>query len=515
MVVSTPVIGWAQADADRASFKSDIGDVVLSAYWKKINPEQIIKEREANPNSYPVTFNDLGLVVKNSQAEKLGLTIHCKVSKTPSDEGANGKIHWVDRDGKAHVSEVEPGAIGISYFPGFDVTAWYLNHGQRDAKWDATVVTALQSQSKDAKLADAFWHKVMELGYKPDPLSKISGLIIAMSRQDIPRAIAFAEAIGPLKDIPANLVDMQDWYRLAAVTGNPDWLNQAVDACKITQPDPVMALRARQLMEAQKGFSKENECKNLKPPSELAKTMKRTSFLGDAVIDSSWVFEKHPVNYGNEDDWLARIFAQAHVANTKNQRFVPHGNSAMPDHRFNAWIGPKKRARDMDISMTVEFLPLNDNRDRSKFHRHAMMALTTRSSNQQSEGIPWDTQVIGFCINYLSLYETDKSNLAVIAPSKQKLNYFMLMDNPITEANYNVASLKHSPSPLRPQFPILRGQDFKIRMVRVGTQAELFLNGHRIALVHVPLDRTDIGLGMFVCGTQITFETLDYADVLE
>ena len=95
-----------------------LNKAVLSAYWKKINPEKIIKEMEANIASHPVAFLDLAHISKGSQAEKLGITPHCMITKMPMHEGSDGKLHWVDKEGKVHSSKVEAGKFGFSHYPG-------------------------------------------------------------------------------------------------------------------------------------------------------------------------------------------------------------------------------------------------------------------------------------------------------------------------------------------------------------------------------------------------------------
>jgi len=505
LLLLTLTVHAAPDQKAKAVFKSEVKKEDLSESWKKLNSEALIKKIEASPKVHPPVFRPILAVERRSQAEGLGVTAGCKVVLFPNEPDSEGKFHWIDLEGNYHASVVKPGLVGVDCKPIVNLVNWYVSQGKRNVKWDAMVVAALQSLGQDVRIADAMWAKALQLGYTPDHLSNLSGMAIAMHLGDIPRAEAFAEAYGPLEWAPKALLFPNAWHKLANLTANPKWWTNAAEGWEIALPGHEYCKSLREIAEVQTELAKQNEGKLTKSPSELADTMKRTSWLKreDRLIAAYW-------NIGTSDDLLNNSLAAAEKLPPEAKEFPELKDSIAMETYTKGWTGPKKPVRDVDVTITFKVNPLTaPDFAKSQYVRELCLGLVNGNSKDQRNykgQFPNEAQALTIAINYNGYLQPEYCNVEAMLPGTTKTGRAILHDNPLKPEG-------HQPSRLMPDESLKRDEFHTLRLVRVGPQAEAILNGKRISLVYVHPRCDEMGLATFRSGIAMSIKSIK-ADIL-
>lgn len=463
-------------------------------------PECGAYPRFAEPDS---PFAKLGIPVGSvleRQRSTRFLAYPFKYELDPATLGDSAdKLVWVTPENERRETVVPPGRLGFHFNSYRNMPNWYLRHGQRNPKWDRLVLLALQRQALDQALAESCWAAAVDHGYRPDLLSSWSGMMLALANDEFDRAEAFAEFVVPFEsgssptDFPITPFDIN---QLALLTGNPRWFTEAGESL-LTDPEYSEHLpNFRHQIELARDVPAVTP-----PPSVLARDMKRESFLMDADTSPLKGFK----NYGHG----VSLHEQAAMAHHKGKEDFPEYRfEAGLDHYSNYFFSPAEPVRDIDFEIRFRAEPAPAPRYRPKsYNRVFTVGLADRGPSEVRDiGPRADSRLLVANLSFDSFDMLDLPvwNIGLNAKVRQP---FLIVKS----------GLGRDPGPLliptSPPYLHDPKRFHTLRFVRVGAQAEALLDGRRLALVQVPLDRRNPGIFLRVVGCTVTVTSLK-ADTL-
>lgn len=179
-----------------AVFPEAMSDAVFERRAEALRRQHPKAVREAGPN-WPVDGCLVSTIVPGSQAERIGIRpddfmlafgdtrIYGAVDFN-NERRKVTQVLWVQTPGQPkRPVKIEPGLVGVTYHGTTVRHRWYLDHGQRDARWDELMVlAALTAYSEDADFAAEAIRRAVARGYAPDEFTDalISWVLLARGR---------------------------------------------------------------------------------------------------------------------------------------------------------------------------------------------------------------------------------------------------------------------------------------------------------------------------------------------
>jgi hypothetical protein len=324
-------------------------------------------------------------------------------------------------------------------------------------------------------------------------------MLLALATDEFERAGAFAEAVAPF-GIASSASDFpiipEDVYQLALLTGNPHWFLKDGESLLA---DPVYSGHLPNF-DHQIALAKDVPA-DTPPPSVLARDMKRESFLLDADT-SPLPLSK---NYGPG----LFLHEQAAMAHYRGKEDFPECRFESKLDRYSTYFfSPAEPARDIDmeIRFRAEPFPAPHHRTRPSQRVFTVGLADREPGTVRDIGPRADTRLL-------------LANLA--------FDFYDFLEHPTWDIGFNAkvrqpflavrSGLGRDPGPLliptSPPYLHDPKRFHTLRIVRVGGQAEALLDGRRLALVHVPLDRRNPGVYLKTVGCKVTVTSLK-ADTL-
>lgn len=245
---------------------------------------------------FPALANLVIEIVPDSFAAKAGITPGCimlpsgrffqtfgpgvgSAGENAPPRADENELIWVTPDYEKKMATSPPGPAGVIYIFYRNVIHWYLNHGQRQAKWDGHVLSALIAQASDSGLAESCWAAARANGYEPDKLMHWSMAFILADNGNFQGSNECINAFGTL-NAPKSDTDFPlketDWVLLGLRCGNMTCIKQALECF------PQGSLNFTPESAANLVALSAANPTGPNPPSMLADKMKHRSFLREA-----------------------------------------------------------------------------------------------------------------------------------------------------------------------------------------------------------------------------------------
>ena len=506
---------WLPLSAAGQDFQSRISEEALARACTQYRAGTLIADFKPESKAFPETGGLVRFVMSKSVAESLGIVSGSVIlrrgpfaygdardafdprNKQDVDNAA-GELSWVNPDNTFHTAQVGPGRLGVNHGEQRNLAYWYLRHGQRDGRWDVLVLTALLSQTYDPAVSESCWAAALAKGYKPDQLSHWSGIFLAIARGDHEAAEAHATAFGPPKR-PGASGDFPllpgDWTELAYQTGNMKWL---VQAGKYFLPHEYDQADAKWLTE----LAAENPRPPL-PPSKLADSMKRTSFLRSGSWEGpQWAQSGGP---GRFKDLLQQLMDSPEAPGAESKPVILR--SAL-DHPTSLWLCPAEPSPNLDLVIECKMKPAAATGRPSQYYRSLIFGLANR---EEAEGpkslIPGKARILVTETSFGATGVADDPRWVVYTAART-MKWGDEVWNGFQSVQRDLATSR------RPAFHQGEETFHMLRIVCVNGWAEALVDGKRIALTPVPEDASHPGLFLRVIGASMEVKSLR-ADILE
>lgn len=474
---------------------------------EQINPAAMIQAIETQPDAFSadcvvVTKTEHGTLSRQLEMQPGSRVIGRGDQSITRFQGARnaGELVWIDPQGVLRRHTVDEGKVGFWHEPHRSLEVWYVRHGNRDPRWDHQVVAALAIQEQDPALAGELWTAAHAKGYPLDHLSCLSQMLIATMLGNAEEANVLANAYGPLDQTPEGLpVWETDWQQVAAITGDPHWLEIAADYYEEKFPNHKLVnfhgdLTSMLLMAA------DDAGKPAEPPSVLADSMSRKSILKDMDYGAPWCATSRAVSPKLMEMYAAAT--EAHDAGEETFDAIRIAQSR--DFMHKGWNGPKEKARDIDMTIRFRVKPLRGSQP-SQYLREFHIGLANHDMHGGANGaqVPPSARILSLCFSYHTSDDLGLSWLNCSVPSRETWTKLMLRDQAFV--------IGATPVPDMPDKRPQPGDLHTLRVVRVGGYAEAILDDKRIALVPVPPHLDYPGTHWFVSGTEVEISgyTLD------
>ena len=513
------LVSMLQLKADPLEFKARIPQQELNERMGKIDPQAISNSYRKQPEKFAIFATVIAAIDTDSQARKIGiapgslainragkpLTMANRKpwTKTPGKES----LRWIDTLGKLHESPVEKGRIGIWHRPYRNLIAWHLAHGNRNARWDHIVISAIMSQSRDSVAAESFWARAIKKGYPSNRLSLLCGMGIALTERDAERAQAFAGAFWAMEAQDDGAEDVPhwqfDWDQVSLLTGDPKWLSLASEHPELA-PKEWTRHSNRALAETQSKIHAKVPA-NLPPPSVLAESMKRSSFLSHSRSNASWI---------GTNGKMDRLYRKAIATEFQNKKsFKPESVHPSFGKIRYLWFGPKDATKNIEATIRFRVTPaIWTYGEKTDSHNRFIFGLGNRSTGKTGK---------------VRLQTKPPTSVDILTVGANMHNYGPSL---VTEwsvkcpsGTYNNSAFAHFSS-YRPRYlhssdlvapmPDITNDVHELRIIRINNQAEAILDGKRLALIHIPEGYDDPGVYIGVASCNVKIEQLT-ANVLE
>jgi hypothetical protein len=399
-------------------------------------------------------------ITPGGQAEKLGLHLgDCVVSLNGAqawddamDRRGEGQesLTYVTKDGDIRNVQIEPGLIGIGTEFVWLPELLYIRGDRRDPRWDKLVLVAIMTRSTNPDLAETALYRAVAAGYKPDLLAAGIGAEIALEQGRPTVAADFAWEAREADPASPAQVYPQLLYRVAIANFKMQAAARIMDdyyGATLARPKSLRRLAAmhRARIDAERKVA---------PPSELASQMRRVDLL--PRLSST-----NPA----QAEYLKQLFAHG----------PPFDFNVPTDHFYAYGLQPKPAVRDLEVV--------------AKF--------TCRATDSLQN-------------DYGKIFEI---GLFQGAPTAGDDIFFSggsppLLVAGITAGERNI-NISHSGLPGTQIYyhdPLVRidgSQLIELRLVRVGGQAEMFLNHRRVIYAPVDVKHNDVGLLLKIVGATI------------
>ncbi len=412
-------------------------------------------------------------VEPNSQASRLGLQVDDVITaidgETPwSTQAKRDKrlphvLTVAGPEGQQRKITMQPGDFGVLLELVWQPERLYYRSPRRNEKFDKEALVAIAKRQTDPELAETAWNHAIEKGYVPDYLSAMCGAELAMNGGRPETALEFVPLAMKADPAAGEVVNPNVLYSIAIANyklelaleiARKHFRSETAKADSLAQ---LIAMhRARPLAE-----------RTAPPPSQLAQTMHRRN-----VID-----ELYP----------------AALETSQLRRFRLSGpfTFSPPSGAYNQAYYTWNR-------------PLNG--------IDAVMQLKLRAQDAQ------ETQFA----KYIHFAITDES---VMTPEQEEAPVAIRIDPLLSlELRVNpppVAIVGHSSAAgLEYRFnePLIQADGahlMQLRLVRVGGQGEIFLNGSRIAYVPVRAETSMLGLEFMVVGANAQVQSVKVDELIE
>lgn len=371
-----------------------------------------------------------------------------------------------------HTVDLPPGKIGVQTIEYWRPEWDYLRSKSAKPEWNEDAVLGILQAAIDPDLAETAWATAFRQGYKPDVFSAAAALQIALARNDAEQATACADYLGAMDDKAQQHVHPVVLYRAALAHHR---LNEML---RIVRKYPglvgVELDQIRELIDLQRQLPQAMTGRSL---AEIAAGYQRADLL--------------PRVTGHTDN--DRSFSLP--ALRRNERLTMHADPGGWDGLF---LSPVEATSSLDITFKVTWKPINA--EDGQFHSNIEIALVDNSSP-----------------------EFDFGDIGDQRPAL--LSYWMTQSSRATnesggEGYETRARLQHYPSEAPFQFvePGLKwGADAVnvVRILKVGNQADLFINGRR--QISIPLDPElkQVGLRVANSASETVIDDFHFEELVE
>jgi hypothetical protein len=380
------------------------------------------------------------------------------------------------------------GNLGAEHLTSHHVPFWYLHYGQRNAKWDKAVLTALYAQSYHPLKALQQWELAERAGYQPDILSHWSGACVYAVLGDRVKFQRAVKAIGQIAR-PVKAGDFphvpREWWQMAQMAGDMTCYQQLLSSF----PDEAFPLT-----EAMAKLLVEEEEKHPFPdvaPSRAAQSMKRTPFLKRAV--RTYIGHQGLVRQARS------------VEGGVIDRFAPMMLQAPADQFATIRLMAPGEASQMDVSLEFQFTEkaLNEKQE-SKFSRLVELSLYySKEVPAQPGAKPGDNHRYGPTATIAVNGKLQRYGEVCQAKSAyhRKSRFYPTRRKIMPE---------FGPYQFHP-FPYLRCHSdhfYQLRVVKVGAWVECLVDGKRVGIFPAYQGGPFLGFYMRVIGTQINVRSM-------
>lgn len=465
--------GALAQDADSSpSFEATLSDEDYQAGLEAFAPA--IQAKLERPNHGPPAARGVLIerVADGSQAERIGITEGSMIvavngvevyetdaySYQLRDElvNTNRRLEWIDPQGERHAGTVGGGRIGLNGTDTHDCLAWYARSDERGEAWDDHMLLALHlldrfgeaDSAEDLVLAEDALARAQQAGYPNELLLHSLGAYLAVRRNQFPAAMDHLSQIPNCSPDRRYLMPPSTRIKVALAVHNVDYISEQIDAHEYYD-DPVNTLAIQRWIQVARQQPQEPT------PAQLAEQCDRIRLNGQLERDRVRLPRSHP--------WLIQeILAQRPVAFN-----IPAGSSASALMRHPDGLG------DFEITLNARLAPNfpGNNMFPDTFYVGVFErdVLATGASfwdpNNQFFGIHFEFQ-------------------------QNRTPFYRAGTNPFPKG-WNIEY---------PLFDITGETAHEFRLIRVGSRAQVFLDGSPVLDTYVDPNARDLSILVFMVG---------------
>ncbi|QDT52308.1 hypothetical protein Pan44_03170 [Caulifigura coniformis] len=351
----------------------------------------------------------------------------------------------------------QPGPLGVKCSNFWRPELGYLRGKSSNAKWDADVHLAITSAAHAPDLAETAWSYAIEKGYRPDSFAATSGIVICFAQGRSDAAWEFASLAGRAEATGDAEVHPLLLFRAAAAN------YQLREMLRLTERYPLVSPMNSTYVQLLMDLHLRRPAaeRELPPPHVLAESMHR-------------------------DDLRSRLIPQRQTTATHRIGGLKSGESLTvktePGFFQENAISSTEPTPNVDISFRFTWQPAPG--DDKGYRKQTVFQLVDGRVDTRVEldHLNKKTALVGFSL----------------AEELCELQFTSPMPN-LTYADPAIA----------------RDQEHSLRIVRVGGQAELFLDGGR--LLYVPVDPTAGEPWLFfrTIGSTLVIRDLKFDELIE
>jgi len=416
-------------------------------------------------DNQPVAGMRILAVSPGTPAEKIGLKVGDMVTRLHGAQvwdvlrrspDQPQTMTYVTKDGTSHDAQIQPGLVGFNtrfqWQPEFE----YLRGKARGAKWDKQTLVGILLRNTNPDLAETALHHAVADGLTPDSLIDGVGAEIALEqgRNDVALDFVWGALVENHADLKMQ-VNPTVLYRVAIANYKLD-----VAAEVLHDYDGAMSAEPEMLRRLAKMHRARAETERFQPPPSQQVVELRRFNLAPVL---------EPAN-----EWTAKDFKD----------FLKDRESftlSLPSSYFNFLsYKAKPPVRDMEAVLKMAIHPTDNNK--SDYGRIVEIWLADQAMNRDG------SKFIGDAREPMQLY---------IAFGSELNNVFQ----PITISHSGISGANFTFED--PLVQLDGKQVIEVRLLRIGGQGEIFINGRR--MLHAPIDPTvaDLGFAMKIVGMTV------------
>ncbi|MSR56964.1 MAG: hypothetical protein EXS05_04755 [Planctomycetaceae bacterium] len=408
-------------------------------------------------------------VTAGSQAAAAGVRAGDILTRVNRDEVRGGlppfrdtrrQIQWyaVQSD-RIRTAAVQPGRLGISASPYWRPELGYLRGTSRNAKWDREVLAGLTMCETDPALAESAWRRALKAGYPRDLLADQCGAAMALAQGRPEIAADFgAPALEASGDAAAVLQPLI-LFRVALANG------KLPAAIELDRKFPE-----------QLADQSESLTKLLEQYSALPAERRAAAVPGDAAATRHHD-DLLPRCVGHGDNSIKYYLPLLHERNGLAQD-VPD------EHQTDIVCEPEVAAR--DVSLTVRFRAETKGDSEPLCARMFEVSLLNRDAPKHEYGDGFRTDQV------LAARIYEKSRVSLI------------FGDPSTRTVYHDQRCRFDGT-----------QSVEIRLLRVGSLGELYINAQRVLRIPVDDDVDSLMASIHVSGVKMVVESFEFDELIE
>lgn len=419
------------------------GDQYTARFQKALQSVGDIRQLETEAT--PIVGRRMLSVVPKGQVGQQGVKPRDVVTKLddmilwtpilPRRQDANQTLEFFSLESKTtRQFEVEPGMLGFKTAEHWRPDLVYVRGKSRSPKWDNAALVGAAYAELDFDLAETCWYHAIAQGYVPDAHAAGAGIALALGQGRVSEALAFAACARQADATRGEVVHPLLFYRAAVANYDLDEAFRVAKQFAYAFEFPAEALQALIGLHN----SRDEAERKLAPPSVLALKMKRVDLTAKLVAFDD----------GGDQTYLPVL--------RQGKEFALEADLG---ERGAVQVAPPDPTRNFDV--TARFKGQLKPGDDQGFFKELSVCLV-------------DTDPDG------RFYDVDGRGNGTLLSCKLREG--------------TTVSLAHSTIPTAftysdPSLKIDMKTEHEVRMIRVGGQAELFLNGHRV--LYIPLESTN------------------------
>jgi|GEM_PF-4650839 len=416
----------------------------------------------------PVLGLEISNILAEGQLEKLGLKVGdivFQLGQRPTyahfrvESRVTQQLHyWAAALNTRRTVRVRPGTLGFQTIPHWRPDLAWLKEGPRDPRWDETVLVATAACVTRPELSETAWFHALKAGYPADVFTAACGAMLSLNQGRPEVAAAFAACLPQDELDAAKLVPPQLLYRVALANHQLERMRDLASLYPgVFRTDSGVMQYLIDLAAAER-----KEQKLTASPSQLAETM----YADDLLPRATGRFA-----YSN-DVWLPQLQRKEAVVTDVQANYRSLNAFGLPEPVANL---------DMRIQLTAK--PRGT--ERTQYQKMLGLAFLSEDT-----GEPNDLGVLGNAFLRLCIKE----------------NHWVEIGHSALPTSFEY----HDPNIL------VDGETVhKVRFVRVGGQAEILLDGKRLALIAVPPAPTRMKFAAQVSGMTVEFKSWTVHELLE